>query len=304
MQKQKHHHNNHLHEPVLINEVLSLLKPEKGESYLDLTAGYGGHARAVINLTNTPERAVLVDRDQSALSTIDDLKVAGATLLHSDFASATTTLMRDKRQFDLILIDLGVSSPQLDQPQRGFSFQADGPLDMRMDQSQNQTAADLINSINEAELIQILRRFGDEPHAATIAKAIRAERPIETTAQLAQVIERAIGRRGKRHPATRTFQAIRIALNEELTQIAETLPRLPDLLTAGGRLAIISFHSLEDRLVKAFFREESRAGYEARLKLLNKKPISGAVEQVHNPRSRSAKLRAGVKINTHIERSK
>lgn len=296
MQKQKHHHNNY-HEPVLLDEVLEMLKPEKGESYLDLTAGYGGHARAVINLTKSPERATLVDRDQSALDTIKDLESAGATLVHSDFASYTTTLAHNMRQFDLILIDLGVSSPQLDRPERGFSFQTDGPLDMRMDQSQNQTAADLIRSSTEAELKQILQRFGDEPKAGSIAKALMANPP-ETTLQLAQLVEQTIRRRGKTHPATRTFQALRIAVNDELQQVALTLPLLPDILTVGGRVAIISFHSLEDRLVKSFLQEEAKAGYEARMRLINKKPLSGAYEKVHNPRSRSARLRAGVKINT------
>jgi len=299
----KHHHINNSHVPVLLEEVLDCLKPEIGESYLDLTAGYGGHARAIINHTQAPERAILVDRDQDALDSISDIKSAGAKLIKSDFASAIATLSQEQRQFDLILIDLGVSSPQLDRAERGFSFSSNGPLDMRMDQSQSQTAADLINSLSEQDLKEILQRFGEEPHSGIIAKAIMAERPIDTTNQLAQIVEQTVRRGGKTHPATRTFQAIRIAVNDELNQIAKILPKLPDLMTAGGRLAIISFHSLEDRLVKAFFQEESRAGYEARLALINKKPISGAAKDVHNPRSRSAKLRAGVKINTQRERS-
>jgi 16S rRNA (cytosine1402-N4)-methyltransferase len=297
LQKQKHHHNKP-HVPVLLNEVLELLEPKSGESYLDLTAGYGGHAREVINKTKSPERAVLVDRDQEALETLQDLAEEGATLINSDFSSVVQEMQRGKRQFDLILIDLGVSSPQIDTAERGFSFNRDGPLDMRMNQESGLTAAELINNSSKDEILEILQRYGEEPHKKLIAQAIVTNRPFTRTLELSNVIENTIRRRGKTHPATRTFQAFRIAVNGELEQIENSLSFLPDLLSQNGRLAIISFHSLEDRIVKRFFQEESRSGYEAKLKLLNKKPILGATEAVHNQRSRSAMLRAGVKINT------
>ena len=171
-----------------------------------------------------------------------------------------------------------------------------GPLDMRMDQSAAFTAATVVNNASKDELMYILRSYGEEPLAARIAQAIIYARPLTTTAELADVVAKVYrGRRGNTHPATRTFQALRIAVNDELKQLADTLPLLPGLLNPGGRVAVISFHSLEDRLVKQFFQEQSRAGYEATLTLVNKQPIDGATHDVHNPRSRSAKLRAAVK---------
>lgn len=294
-QKQKHHQNKHI--PVLLGEVLQILDPKPGESYLDLTAGYGGHARAVTDITKVINNTTLVDRDQNALDTLGYFQEKGATLRHEDFLQATQALRSENKTFDMILIDLGVSSPQLDRAERGFSFQRVGPLDMRMDQSSGQTAAEFIDSVKEDELANILYRYGDEKKSRRIAKAIVENRPFTTTGELADLIEQTIGRRGKIHPATRTFQAIRIAVNQELAQIEESLPLLPDLLAPGGRLAIISFHSLEDRLVKRFFAEETSSGYESELQLLTKRPISGEDELVTNPRSRSAKLRGVVKIN-------
>lgn len=286
-----------LHQPVLLERTLDLLAPKKGESYLDLTAGYGGHARAVIGAIGDAHLATLVDRDDFAIQNLEALQEAGARVLKKDYATAAAELKRAGETFDMILIDLGVSSPQLDIAERGFSFMHDGPLDMRMDQQSGVTAADICNKASEDELVRFLRDYGEEPKAHKIARAIMHNRPLTTTTQLADVILNDVfnGRRGKTHPATRTFQALRIAVNQELQQLAETLELLPDLLKPGGRVAIISFHSLEDRMVKRFLKQEHSAGYEARLQILTKQAISGATEDVHNPRSRSAKLRAAVK---------
>jgi 16S rRNA (cytosine1402-N4)-methyltransferase len=286
-----------LHQPVLLERTLDFLAPKKGESYLDLTAGYGGHARQVIDAIGDAHLATLVDRDDFAIQNLKALQEAGARVLKSDYAAAAKNLAGAGESFDMILIDLGVSSPQLDIAERGFSFMQDGPLDMRMDQQGDVTAADICNKASEDELVRFIRDYGEEPKAHKIARAIMHNRPLRTTLQLADVILNDVfhGRRGKTHPATRTFQGLRIAVNQELQQLDETLKIIPDLLKPGGRVAIISFHSLEDRMVKRFFKEEHEAGYEARLTILTKQPISGATEDVHNPRSRSAKLRAAVK---------
>lgn len=287
------------HVPVLLDDVLQLLNPHLGETYLDLTAGYGGHARKVLKRTDNLSGATLVDRDEYAVSQLKPLSDEGATVLRNDFASAAERLVADKRQFDMILVDLGVSSPQLDRSERGFSFSHNGPLDMRMDNSQSLSAAEVVNEWPEAELTRIIHEFGEEPFtkARTIAQAIIAARPVNTTGQLAEIIAANYrGRKTKIHPATRTFQAIRIAVNDELGQIERVLPLLPKLLKSGGRVAVISFHSLEDRLVKRFFKEQAGAGFEAELSVITKKPIDGRLSDVHNPRARSAKLRAAVKI--------
>jgi 16S rRNA (cytosine1402-N4)-methyltransferase len=286
-----------LHQPVLLERTLDLLAPKKGESYLDLTAGYGGHARLVIDAIGDAHLVTLVDRDDFAIRNLKALQEAGARVLKSDYAAAAKNLVGAGESFDMILIDLGVSSPQLDIAERGFSFMQDGPLDMRMDQQGDVTAADICNKASEDELVRFIRDYGEEPKAHKIARAIMHNRPLRTTLQLADVILNDVfhGHRGKTHPATRTFQGLRIAVNQELQQLDETLKLIPDLLKPGGRVAIISFHSLEDRMVKRFFKEEHEAGYEARLTILTKQPISGATEDVHNPRSRSAKLRGAVK---------
>jgi 16S rRNA (cytosine1402-N4)-methyltransferase len=286
------------HKPVLLEQVLATLQPKEGESYLDLTVGYGGHAREVLKRTNAPQKAILVDRDLNALKSIEDLQDMGATPMHSDFATAVEVLKSEGKKFNLILADFGVSSPHLDNSERGFSFMREGPLDMRMDQTQGTSAADLVNNLSGEELVKLLREYGEEPQAKRIVTAIIEARPIKTTTQLADVIEAKLHRRGKTHPATRTFQALRIAVNQELDQVKTMLRSIEDLLEVDGRLAIISFHSLEDRLVKNFFKEKANSGYESTFRLLTKKPILGETEAVNNPRSRSAVLRAGVKINT------
>ena len=286
------------HVPVLLEATLDLLKPIQGETYLDLTAGYGGHASRFLAKTENYTGAVLVDRDDFAIATLDTFRQNGATLLHTDFVSAARQLVEEGRQFDILLVDLGVSSPQLDRAERGFSFTNSGPLDMRMDRRGAFTAKQLVNEATVDELARIIAQYGEEPYsqAKRIAQAIAAARPLETTENLAHSIEQQHrGKRGRIHPATRTFQALRIAVNDELGQIEQLLPLLPRLLTQGGRVGVISFHSLEDRLVKRYFAEQNRSGYEAELTVLNKKPIDGATYDVHNPRSRSAKLRVAVK---------
>lgn len=290
-------HPPHLHVPVLLDSTLQLLDPKEGENYLDLTAGYGGHARAILAATSNYADSVLVDRDEYALRHLRSFADQGVRLVQGDFVSAAKELIEEARRFRLILVDLGVSSPQLDQGERGFSFRHTGPLDMRMDRRQSVTAADIVNTASETELTDIIRRFGDEKPsmARRIAGAIVASRPLHGTVELAQLIENLIVVRGKIHPATRTFQALRIAVNQELTQVEQLLPLLPQLLEPGGRVGIISFHSLEDRLVKRYFAEQAASGYEAELEIVTKKPISGALRDVHNPRSRSAKLRVAVK---------
>ncbi len=291
-------HPPQLHVPVLLDASLIALQPQPGESYLDLTAGYGGHATAFLNITKNYADSVLVDRDENAIKELQQFKTQGATLLHTDFVSASKQLIEEGKQFNLVLVDLGVSSPQLDRAERGFSFTNSGPLDMRMDDRLERDAAEVVNRSSQVDLVRIITEYGEEPlgFARRIAKAIVYGRPFTTTKELADLIlAEHRGRRKKTHPATRTFQALRIAVNDELGQIEQLMPLLPDLLQAGGRIGIISFHSLEDRLVKRYFKEQSEAGYEAELQIVTKKPIDGATSDVHNPRSRSAKLRVAVK---------
>ena len=287
-----------VHVPVLLESVIDMLQPQSGDQYLDLTAGYGGHARAILAKTTNYSESVLVDRDAFALSHLQDLERQGARTMEADFVSASRQLIDEGKTFDMILADLGVSSPQLDRQERGFSFRLDGPLDMRMDRREERTAADIVNSYTEQELVRVITAYGEEPRgrAIKIAKAIVANRPFTTTTELAETVKQAIGRTGsKHHPATRTFQSLRIELNRELDLVANILPLLPKLLNKGGRVAVISFHSLEDRLVKRFFKDQLDAGYEAELEMITKKPIDGSISDVNNPRSRSAKLRAAVK---------
>ena len=287
-----------VHVPVLLESVIDMLQPQPGDQYLDLTAGYGGHARAILAKTTNYSESVLVDRDAFALSHLQDLERQGARTMETDFVSAARQLIDEGKTFDMILADLGVSSPQLDRQERGFSFRLDGPLDMRMDRREERTAADIVNGYTEQELVRVITADGEEPRsrAIKIAKAIVANRPFTTTTELAETVKQAIGRTGsKHHPATRTFQSLRIELNRELDLVANILPLLPKLLNKGGRVAVISFHSLEDRLVKRFFKDQLDAGYEAELEMITKKPIDGSISDVNNPRSRSAKLRAAVK---------
>jgi len=292
------HQENHLHQPVLLQQVLQYLDPREGDSYLDLTGGYGGHASAVLTRTHNPKDTVLVDRDHNAIAELEKRFAGqGIDLRNADFYSASKGLEAEGKQFDLILADLGVSSPHLNEASRGFSIKADGPLDMRMDQSQSLTAEQVVNTYTKEELTDILKRYGEEPKASRIASLIVDDRPITTTNQLATVVAKAWPGHSKVHPATRTFQALRIAVNDELELLRLSLPIWMDnLLAPGGRIAIISFHSLEDRIVKQAFSEKAGDRYDAQLRLLTKKPVVGDEnELVFNPRARSAKLRAAAK---------
>jgi len=294
--------NQNQHVPVLLEAVMTYLAPKPGESYLDLTAGYGGHASAILEITKAS--AVLVDRDQQAVEYLQAIYQArSVNVWQQDFLAASRELNQRGERFDLILADVGVSSPHLNTASRGFSLQAAGPLDMRMDQRQTLTAQTIVNSYSERDLADIIKQYGEEPRAAKIAKAIVTHRPLSSTTELASVVAAVMPRgRQKVHPATRTFQALRLAVNGELEQLAEALPIWIDLLNPDGRLAVISFHSLEDRLVKQALAEAS-IGYEAKLRLLTKKPvIADRQEVVFNPRSRSAKLRSAVKINNRLSK--
>jgi 16S rRNA (cytosine1402-N4)-methyltransferase len=291
------------HAPVLLQEVLQYLAPAKGESYLDGTAGYAGHAQAVIDQTGSPEQTYLVDRDPQAIAALQPLAGKGAHLLQTDFYTAAQQLTDEDKQFDMILADLGVSSPHLNIASRGFSFMSEGPLDMRMDTEQDLTAGEIVNEYPESELADILWRFGEEPKARQIARRIVHNRPIRNTTDLARIVASAWPGHSKTHPATRSFQALRLVVNDELGLLERALPLWVDLLKPGGRLVVISFHSLEDRIVKRTLAEYGEAqGYEAQLHILTKKPVKGSAEEiVFNPRARSAKLRAAVKIKKERE---
>lgn len=288
------------HIPVLLEHVLNYLDPKEGEKYLDLTAGYGGHAQNILERTLNVAEATLIDRDQNAIDSLKNHQVLQkAQIIHQDFLSASVDLLGKGVQYDIILADLGVSSPHLDVAGRGFSIRSNGPLDMRMDNRQELTAEAIVNNYAEADLVKCLREFGEEPKARKIARLIVDHRPVATTHELAEIIARAYPGYRKVHPATKSFQALRVAVNDELGLLKTAMPMWLDLLAPGGRIAIISFHSLEDRLVKQYFHENAGDRYDAPLKLLTKKPVvAGQEELVFNPRSRSAKLRAAAKIKT------
>ena len=289
-----------LHKPVLLSEVLEILQPSAGESYLDLTAGYAGHAGKILAVTRNYKESVLVDRDENAIKVLSEKYHEGEfgiKLLHEDFYNAAQSLIECGKTFDMILADFGVSSPQLDNSERGFSFMHEGTLDMRMDQTQELSAETIVNHWSEKKLIEIFERYGEESSglARKHAREIVYNRPWKTTKELADALSPK-GWFGK-HPATKVFQAIRIAVNEELSIIENTLPLIPKLLKPNGRIAIITFHSLEDRLVKQYFKQVSSLGEESELEILTKSPIvAGMDELVINPRARSAKLRAARKI--------
>lgn len=285
------------HTPVLLSEVLASLSPKPHESYLDLTAGYGGHAESILDVTQNYKDAVLVDRDEFAVENLKQKFPPEITILNTDFYNAMLQLLECGKTFDLILADFGVSSPQLDNGERGFSLQKAGPLDMRMDRRQKLTASDIVNKYKERDLAEIFTTYGEEPsgRAKMLAREIVTHRPISTTKELAELIAHK-SRYSRIHPATKIFQAIRIVVNGELEQIEKTLPLLPKVLNQGGRVAIITFHSLEDRLVKGYFKEASSHGEESELTILTKKPITADLQELDiNPRARSAKLRVATR---------
>jgi len=250
------------HQSVLYQPIIHALHPQSPGFYVDGTLGAGGHARGILEASSPAGKLLGLDLDPRALEIArQHLQAFGSRAI---IRQASYTTLQDQlwelgwTAVQGIVLDLGVSSMQLDQAERGFSFQKDGPLDMRFSPQQTTTAAYLVNHLPEDELAEIIWRFGEEQQSRRIARAIVLARPLQTTLQLAEVIRKAIGGRGRLHPATLTFQALRIAVNAELQSIAQVLPQAVDALAPGGRLAVISFHSLEDRLVKQFFRRESR----------------------------------------------
>ncbi len=284
-----------LHQPVLLSEVLKVLQPKPGETYLDLTAGYAGHASRILDVTQNYKGAVLVDRDENAIKVLrEQFASEPVEIKHENFYNAVLQEIECGKAFDMILMDFGVSSPQLDRAERGFSFMKDGPLDMRMDQGQKLDASMIVNKWRESEIVDILERYGEEKPglAKLMAREIVHGRPWKSTLELGEML-RKFGRGGKVHPATRVFQAIRIAVNDELGEIEKVLPLIPRILNPGGRVATITFHSLEDRLVKEWMRVEAGFGEESRIEILTRKPIIAENEELFiNPRARSAKLRA------------
>lgn len=300
-----------LHQPVLLGEVLEALRPGAGGRYIDGTLGGGGHAEAILRASAPNGWLYGCDRDGAAVEA-GRRRLAGFAgrfeVRRGNFADLADWIPAGT--CDGVLLDLGVSSPQLDVTERGFSFQQDGPLDMRMDVRQSLTAAELVNGASAAELARIFWEFGGERDSRRLARAIeqdRQRRPFETTGQLAELVERLSPRQGRRtHPATKVFQALRMAVNDEIGSLERGLAAAVRLLRPGGRLAVITFHSVEDRLVKEFGRSRSRdytfAGEvdvpelreprSPELKWVTRKAIrAGAVEAVENPRSRSAQLR-------------
>jgi 16S rRNA (cytosine1402-N4)-methyltransferase len=289
----------------MVSEVLSMLRPAKGNVVVDATLGAGGHALEILPHILPGGRLVGIDRDPQILAVASERlrPFADAVwLVHASADEIDRVLASlGVSSVDGILFDLGVSSLQIDRPDRGFSFDKDGPLDMRMDPRLRRTAADLVNRESEASLATLLREYGDERFARRIARAIvqaRERRPIRRTLELADLVTHALGRarasRSAIHPATRTFQALRIAVNDELGGIERALPLASQALRPGGRLVVIAFHSLEDRISKRFLSEQKKEG---RLAPLTKKPLQPTEEEIaRNPRSRSARLRAAERV--------
>jgi 16S rRNA (cytosine1402-N4)-methyltransferase len=302
------------HVSVLYKEIIHALQPRNGGRYVDGTLGAGGHARGIMEASAPDGQLLGLDVDPQALAIARRILAPYENRIH--LAQASYTSLSDQLaelgwdEVDGILLDLGASSMQFDTPERGFSFLQDAPLDMRFGPHIKQTAADIVNNSSERELADLIYEYGEERESRKIARGILKARPIHTTRELVAVIESVSPRRGDRvHPATRTFQALRIAVNEELSSIEEVLPQAVAALRSGGRLAVISFHSLEDRIVKDVFREQSKdlvnPPYEriyeverkATLKEVNRKPITPSDDEIKdNPRARSAKLRIVEKI--------
>jgi 16S rRNA (cytosine1402-N4)-methyltransferase len=306
------------HVPVLADEVRQLLAIEPGETVVDATFGAGGHAALLAADLRGEGRLIAIDRDPTARAYFDRFrKQTGiqGRFLRGDFSIVLEQLADNGARADAILFDLGVSSMQIDRPERGFSYAADAPLDMRMDPSADYSARELVNEASERELTHIFRQYGEERYAKQIARAIarrRCEQPFERTGELVETIKNAIpapARFGDGHPAKRVFQALRIAVNDELTALEDALPAAVDLLKPGGRLAVISFHSLEDRIVKRFLRDQEHGctcppdfpvcvcGQEPVLRATPRRAIRpSARETASNPRAASARLRAAVKV--------
>jgi len=305
-----------LHQPVLLQETIDFLLTNPDGIYVDCTLGGGGHLNHLLKFTGTNARIVAIDRDKEVLeASRKKLNLPNITFIHEDFRYLSRIL--NKLNIDKvsgILLDLGVSSMQLDTGSRGFSFHEDARLDMRMDTEQELNAAEIVNNYSEEELAQIMYEYGEERYARSIARSIVRERqgnPIQSTLELVDIIKSSVPARYSRekHPARRTFQALRIAVNRELEALQEVLPQAVNHLFTGGRLCVITFHSLEDRIVKKFMQEQARGcicppdfpictcGHKASLRLLSRKPIlpnEGECQQ--NPRARSAKLRVAERM--------
>ena len=302
------------HKPVLLKEAMTALSVQPGGRYVDCTLGGGGHAMAIIQQSSPGGQLRGIDADPEAIraAAINLSRFNDSVLLVNDnFVNIDVICHRyDFYPVHGILLDLGLSSLQLYDDPRGFSFQHEAALDMRFNPNQELTAADIVNSYSEVDLAQLIRKYGEEPHSYRIARRIVQSRPINTTLQLASVVEDAVGgRKGRIHPATRTFQALRIAVNEELEHLEQILDKAIDLLGIGGRLVVISYHSLEDRIVKHFMQRESRdcvcppsmpvcqCEHVASFRLINKKVITPSEEELdENPRSRSARMRIAERI--------
>jgi 16S rRNA (cytosine1402-N4)-methyltransferase len=307
------------HQPVLAAELTELLAPQPGQIAVDCTFGGGGHARRIAAALGPSGTLICVDRDPAAGARYEAFaaEVSCATrFLATDFAAGLRTLRGEGIRPEMVYMDLGMSSMQVDAWERGFSYSYDAPLDMRMDTRQQLSAADVVNEWPESRLAQVLRRFGEERYAGGIAREISRRRPLSTTSELVDAIKAgmpASARFGGGHPAKRSFQAIRIAVNGELDSLDDALPTAWDLLPLGGRLATIAFHSLEDRRAKRFLAERARGcvcppelpvcvcGREPEAELLTRRAVASGPEEVAtNPRSRSAHLRAAVKISENI----
>jgi 16S rRNA (cytosine1402-N4)-methyltransferase len=309
-----------VHVPVLAGELIDLTAPGAGETAVDCTFGAGGHARLVADRLGPTGMLVCIDRDPAAEQRFEELAREApceTRFLRMDYADGLELLAREGLEADIVYLDLGVSSMQVDARERGFSYSYDAPLDMRMDPDQGMDAREVVNSWDERRLAQLLRRFGEEPNARRIAREIvkrRSRAPFETTAELVDAIESALPAAVRRSfgggsPAKRTFQAIRIAVNAELDSLSRALPLAWDVLRTDGRLAAIAFHSLEDRIVKRFLAERARGcvcppdlpvcacGREPEAELLTRRAIAPTPGEVaHNPRSKSGRLRAARKL--------
>jgi len=303
----------HPHRPVLLEEVVEAMNIREDGYYLDATAGRGGHVAAVLEQLGSTGRILAIDRDPQAVAAVTDrFSTDSRVQVRQARFSSLADIAEQGRCFNGILFDFGVSSPQLDDASRGFSFMQDGPLDMRMNPSDHPSATEWLAAAEQHEIRDVLRRFGEERHAHRIARAIvdsRAEKPIETTAQLVALIKTVVPAREQgKHPATKSFQAIRIRINKELEEIANVLPVALHALCDGGRLVAISFHSLEDRIVKRFMRDEARgddlpkeipirdADRTPGLRLIGK-PVRATVDEIDvNPRARSAIMRVAERI--------
>jgi 16S rRNA (cytosine1402-N4)-methyltransferase len=302
------------HRPVLYQETIQYLTAKHAKRFLDCTAGAGGHSEGLLRESSPDSELIALDLDPTAIALSQErLKPFGnrAKVIKASYLEAPQVLQAQGWDgVDGILMDLGVSSMQFDQAERGFSFRFDAPLDMRFDPHKGQSAADLVNSLSESDLAQIIWEYGEEKFSRRIAKAIVQARPLYTTFELADLVRKAVGKtREQQDPATRTFQALRIAVNDELNVISQAVPSLIELLQTNGRIAIISFHSLEDRIVKNVFRQESTdcicppeklicdCGHVATVKVLTKRPTTASEDELQtNPRSRSARLRIAQKL--------